>query len=132
MLSLSPRLSRTHNITVIRPPQGYFEDMEWVEPTEPVVIPDVWVNIQPFGQKQRRWIAPEGFRVEDLVIVYSFEFHLKTSSVYEDTNADMFLHNGFIYEVIQEQDWTGYGTRTDHRVAMAVKKEPARSPYGGP
>jgi hypothetical protein len=121
-------LIKKQTIVLQRPAVEVFEDMEWKPVGNPPAPTPIEVNLQPFKLNQRRWIAPEGYRVEDLVIVYSKAIQLKTSSVYTKSTADRFYYKGFLYEVIQEQDWEGYGLIVDHYVCMAVKKEPARNP----
>ena len=119
-------LLETQTITVIQPAIEIFQDMEWVEGIAPDPF-DIKVNLQPFRMSPRR-VVPEGYRIEDLVLVISKSYKLKSSSVYTKQTADRFIYREYIYEVLSEQDWTDYGMSTDHFACLAVKKEPYRVP----
>lgn len=121
------KLTETQTISVILPAVEYFEDMEWKAGVAPPPF-DIQVNIQPFKFMQRRWATPEGYRIEDIIVVYSGTYQLKNSSTYTKATADRFYYNNFLYEVIQEQPWFDYGMSTDHYAYLAVKKEPQRVP----
>lgn len=120
------RLFRTHSLVIKRPQEGYYEDMEWVVPNEPEEIP-IKCNLQPFKMNQKRFVLPEGMRVEDCVILYSQDIIFKTSSAWGSTEADYFEYKGGEWECYQDQDWTGYNLSCDHSVCMAVRKDVARS-----
>jgi hypothetical protein len=119
------RLLKTHDIVVKRPQEGYFENMEWVEPKLPLEMP-IKCNIQPFSMSQKRFVLPEGMRVEYCVIVRSQDIEFRTTNSWKSVGADTFEYKGYEYECYQDQDWNGYGLSTDHSACLAVRKDVAR------
>jgi hypothetical protein len=120
-------LLETQTISVIQPAVEYFDDMEWKAGVPPDPF-DIKVNLQPFKYQQRRWQPPEGYRIEDIVVVYSRGYQLRNSDVHTKRTSDRFVYKNLLYEVILEQDWHEYGMRSDHYACLAVKKEPDRAP----
>lgn len=120
------RLFKTHNIVILRPKPSYYENFRFVDAGPPEEFP-IKCNIQPFKENQKRFVLPEGMRVEHCIIVYSQDIEFKTSSVWGKTKADYFEYKGYEWECYQDQDWNGYGLSVDHSVCMAVRKDVKRA-----
>src|SRR5688572_21997920 len=112
-------LLETQTILVQQPAlDDVFQDMEWIQGTVPDPF-EVKCNVQPYSYKQRRWAAPEGYRIEDLVCIYSQDYQLKSSSVDPHRSADIFQYRNEWYEVLPQQYWYDYGLTTDHFACIA-------------
>lgn len=122
-------LFRVNSITVRRKVEGYFADGEFHEPP-PVEIKDVRCNVQPYIMAQKRVPLPEGFRIEDCIVIRSPDFQIRTTDMYSKTNADIIVFKGIEYEAYQQQDWSHFGLYTDHYLVLAVRRDMLRSVDG--
>lgn len=116
------RLLTPHPVTIYRKEDGGYQSGEWAEGKEKPI--QTRCNIQPFRNDQKRFLLPDGFRIEHCLVVYDADTKFKTSSVHGQSQADEFEHEGYRYFVYSDQTWKNYGLRmTEHYAALACRTD---------